>query len=437
MWYSCGLMSEKKTVETFKVQALGCRVNQYDAQQIERLLEQYGLRAADQDEVADVVALHSCAVTATAVQKTRQSIRRMMRQNPGCHAFLTGCAAGKDLVKELEGLSAKVAAGPNWLERFSEEVENLPLPVHDFHFSGESDSLLFPTFGEHTRAFLKVQDGCDIGCAYCIIPSLRKAPRDKPVDVAIAEAERLVKEGYREIVVTGVSVGLYGRNKEYSLCDVLRGIEKLEGVERIRMGSLHPEELTEEFLELWASSPKYMPHFHLSLQSGCSATLKAMRRSYTADEYRAAVERARALLDNPAFTTDVIVGFPGETDAHFEESYAFCKEIGFAKMHVFPFSPRPGTAAAEMSDQVPGNIAQERSERLQKLSDEMGAAYYAQFIGQVVPVLLEQQNSEGGWEGFSPHYVPVRIKGGVGAKGEIATVSIQSVTPEFAIGDFS
>lgn len=429
-------MSEKKTVETFKVQALGCRVNQYDAHQIERLLEQYGLREAGKDETADVVALHSCAVTATAVQKTRQSIRKMMRSNPGCYAFLTGCAASKDLVKELEGLSAKVAAGPGWLDRFSEQVEQLPLPSHDFHFSGESDSLLFPTFGEQTRAFLKIQDGCDIGCAYCIIPSLRKAPRDKAVDVAIAEAERLVKEGYREIVVTGVSVGLYGRDKEYSLCDVLRGIEQIDGVERIRMGSLHPEELTEDFLKLWASSPKFMPHFHLSLQSGCSATLKAMRRSYSADEYRAAVQRARALLDNPAFTTDVIVGFPGETDAHFEESYAFCKEIGFSKMHVFPYSPRPGTAAAGMPDQVPGNIAQERLGRLQNLSAEMGRAYHSQFVGRTVPVLLEQQIRAGEWEGYSPHYVPVRIGGSGAGKGRIVPVLIESATAEFAFGAF-
>ncbi|MFC1467797.1 tRNA (N(6)-L-threonylcarbamoyladenosine(37)-C(2))-methylthiotransferase MtaB [Verrucomicrobiota bacterium] len=429
-------MSEKKTVETFKVQALGCRVNQYDAQQIERLLEQYGLREAGKDEIADVVALHSCAVTATAVQKTRQSIRRMMRSNPGCFAFLTGCAASKDLVNELEGLSAKVAAGPDWLERFSEAVERLPLPSHDFHFSGESDSLLFPTFGEHTRAFLKIQDGCDIGCAYCIIPSLRKAPRDKPVAVAIAEAERLVKEGYREIVVTGVSVGLYGRDGEYSLCDVLRGIEKIAGVERIRMGSLHPEELTDDFLGLWASSPKFMPHFHLSLQSGCSATLKAMRRSYTAGEYRDAVERARMVLDNPAFTTDVIVGFPGETSDHFEESYEFCKAIGFSKMHVFPFSPRPGTAAAKMSDPVPGNVAQVRSERLGQLSDEMGAAYYSQFVGQTIPVLLEQQNRSGDWEGFSPHYVPVRISAGEAEKGDIRLVLVESVSSERAFGKF-
>jgi threonylcarbamoyladenosine tRNA methylthiotransferase MtaB len=423
-------MSEKKTVKTFKVQALGCRVNQYDAQQMERLLEQYGLRAAELDETADVVALHSCAVTATAVQKTRQAIRRMMRANPGCYAFLTGCAASRDLVQELEGLSAKVAAGPDWLARFSEAVEQLPLPTHEFHFEGESDSLLFPTFGENTRAFLKIQDGCDIGCAYCIIPSLRKAPRDKPVPVAVAEARKLVSDGFSEIVVTGVSVGLYGRHADYSLCDVLREIEQIDGVTRIRMGSLHPEELTDEFLALWASSKKFMPHFHLSLQSGCSKTLKAMNRSYSAAEYRSAVTRARAVLDRPSFTTDVIVGFPGETDADFEESHQFCKEIGFSKMHVFPFSPRPGTVAATMKAQVPGNIAQKRSDRLQQLSIEMAAAYYGQFVGEKLPVLLEQQNRKGEWEGFSEHYAPVRIVSPSGAKGELVSVVIKSASAD-------
>ena len=181
--------------------------------------------------------------------------------------------------------------------------------------------------------------------------------------------------------MTGVSVGLYGRGKDYSLCDVLREIEYIEGVERISMGSLHPDEMTDEFLDLWASSPKFMPHFHLSLQSGCSETLKAMRRSYSADEYRDAVKRARLVLDNPSFTTDVIVGFPNETDANFEESYNFCKEIGFAKMHVFPYSPRTGTRAAEMENQVPVSVAQNRAQKLLKLSDETGAAYYGGYWG--------------------------------------------------------
>ncbi len=430
-------MSENRVVKTFKVQALGCRVNQYDAQQIERLLEQFGLREADSEEVADIVAVHSCAVTATAVQKTRQAMRKLIRQNPNSFAFLTGCAAAKDFIEELEGLSAKVAAGPNWLERFSDEIEKLPLPKHTFHFSDEEDSALFPTFGEHTRAFLKIQDGCDIGCSYCIIPSLRKGSRDKAVDVAIEEAEKLAKSGYKEIVVTGVSVGLYGRGKDYSLCDVLSGIEKIDGVERIRMGSLHPEELTDEFLKLWASSPKFMPHFHLSLQSGCSKTLKDMRRSYSADEYRDAVKRARLVLDNPSFTTDVIVGFPGETDSDFEESFQFCKEIGFAKMHVFPFSPRPGTRAAEMDNQVPVSVAQKRAHRLLELSDETGLTYYQGFIGKTVPVLLEQNSKSNQWEGFSPHYVPVRVELESANKGDLVNVEINSATSEFVIGNLS
>ena len=191
-------MSENRVVKTFKVQALGCRVNQYDAQQIERLLEQYGLRAAAGEEIADVVVVHSCAVTATAVQKTRQSMRRLIRLNPNSFAFLTGCAAAKDFIEELEGLSAKVAAGSDWLERFSAEIEKLPLPKHTFQFFDEEDALLFPTFGEHTRAFLKIQDGCDIGCSYCIIPSLRKGSRDKSVEVAIEEARKLAESGYQK-----------------------------------------------------------------------------------------------------------------------------------------------------------------------------------------------------------------------------------------------
>lgn len=418
------MMSGK--VRSFRVQALGCKVNQYDARQIARLLENFGLHEAYGGEPAGLVVLHSCAVTAEAARKSRQMIRRLRRDNPGAYVFLTGCAAADGLAAETDGLSARVAAGPGWLERLADAVLELPLPKHDFTFSSESDELLFPSFAEQTRAFLKVQDGCDKACAYCIIWKLRKMPRDKaPADV-IAEARMLAAAGYREVVVTGINLGLYGRKKEYSLASLLQGLSEIDGLERIRLGSLHPDDLSGDLLRVWASSPKIMPHIHLSLQSGCTETLRAMNRGYTAADVLRVAARARELLGNPAFTADVIVGFPGETDVQFEASLALCRQTGFAKLHVFPFSARPGTAAAEMKEQVPGPVAQQRSERMQKLSDDAGAAFFSQFAGQRVSVLAEQQGADGFWTGFSEHYVPVRFRAEGDWKGKIVSLIAES-----------
>jgi len=433
----------KTELHTYALDVLGCKVNQYDARQIARLLEGFGLREADK-EPADLVVVHTCGVTATAVRKSRQTLRRLIRKNLDAVVFLTGCAAGEEIIEGFD-LDARIAAGAGWVQMLADELQTFSLPNPDFHLPENADELAVETFGKQTRAFLKIQDGCDAGCAYCIVPHLRKTPRDKSIKAAVAEAEALVKRGYKEIVITGVHIGLYGRGEDSSLSDILAKILDVPNIGRIRMSSLHPSELTDELLAVWASSPKVMPHVHLSLQSGSDSVLERMGRGYTSDEYAAAVERARAALDNPAITTDVIVGFPGETDEEFKETFEFCKQIGFSQMHIFTFSPRPGTRAADMPNPVDPQVAQARHQRLADLADEMSEAFNRTFIGQTVDVLVER--CKGGiCSGGSEHYIstsfhppspeaPARQGGLEKQKGTVVPVKISTASAAGLMGE--
>jgi threonylcarbamoyladenosine tRNA methylthiotransferase MtaB len=414
----------KQQLTTYLVNVLGCKVNQYDARQIEHLLENYGLRGVDCPDDADLVVIHTCAVTAAAAQKSRQAIRRMQRDNPLAKIVVTGCAADIELTQVDQDPVFRVPAGADWLQRLAEQIEGLDVPNHDLADGIVTDDFAISNFGDHTRTFLKVQDGCDIGCSFCIIPQLRKQPRDKSIAAAVSEARLLTEKGYREIVVTGVSVGLYGRDSGSSLAELLRNLVEVPDIGRIRLSSLHPGELTRELLDVWAASPNIMPHLHLSLQSGSDAVLHAMRRGYTAEEYYDAVLRARAALDNPAFTTDVIVGFPGETDTYFDESYAFCKQVGFSQMHVFTYSPRPKTIATRMGRQVNGAVASERSERLRKLGEEMAQDYHGQFAGRTVGVLVENIR-EGVAHGYSEHYIPATFATDQDLKGRVVAMTVE------------
>ncbi len=474
--------NEPKVLNTYALDVLGCKVNQYDARQIARLLEGFGLRETD-NEPADLVVVHTCGVTAMAVRKSRQTLRRMVRENPDAAVFLTGCAAGEEII---EGVSAdaRIAAGAGWVQMLADELQTFSVPNPNFHLPENADELAVETFGNQTRAFLKIQDGCDAGCAYCIVPQLRKTPRDKSIKAAVAEAKALVKRGYKEIVITGVHVGLYGRGTDMSLYDILAKIIKVPNIGRIRMSSLHPSELTDELLAVWASSANVMPHVHLSLQSGSDSVLERMGRGYTADEYAAAVERARAALsysftqggndrisslrfgsaggvalpvasesvggaslseraaNNPAITTDVIVGFPGETDEEFEETFEFCKQIGFAQMHIFNFSPRPGTRAADMLNPVDPQVAQARHQRLADLAKEMSLEFNQRFVGQIVNVLVEGFK-DGVCSGGSEHYISTSFSGlpalssaeGEKQKRTVVPVRISTASAEGLIGE--
>ncbi|MFA5688363.1 MAG: MiaB/RimO family radical SAM methylthiotransferase [Kiritimatiellales bacterium] len=416
-------------LKTYILDVLGCKVNHYDSRQIVRLLQGHGLRLADSGEAADLVIVHTCGVTAAAVQKSRQSIHRLIRRNPGAVIFITGCAASEELLAVPGKIDARIAAGPGWIQLLADELHLFSLPNPSFRLPENADELPAETFGERTRGFLKIQDGCDANCAYCIVPQLRKKPRDKDMDAALAEAEAIVRQGCKEIVVAGVHVGLYGRGKEYSLSDFLRKLTKIPALERIRMSSLHPAELTDELLNIWSGAKNMMPHLHLSLQSGSAGVLRRMGRSYSPEEFSGAVKRARAILDIPAITTDVIIGFPGETAAEFEETFNFCCAAGFADMHIFTFSPRPGTRAAGMPDAVPAQIAHERQQRLMELAGIMKENYHRKFIGRTVDVLVERAVN-GECSGGSPHYIPVQFPGAENLYRTIVPVKILSATKQ-------
>jgi threonylcarbamoyladenosine tRNA methylthiotransferase MtaB len=426
----------RSKLETFKVNVLGCKVNQYDARQIEQLLERCGLRQTDQSDDADIIVVHTCGVTAAAAQKSRQTIRRMQRDNPLAHVVVTGCAAEDELTQVDQDPVFRVPAGADWLQRLAGQLDELAMPNTVSMDGIETDTFTISRFGDHTRAFLKVQDGCDIGCSFCIIPQLRKEPRDKAIPDAVREATALTRAGYREIVVTGVSVGLYGRETGSSLAKLLAQLVTIPDIGRIRLSSLHPGELTDELLEVWATSPSIMPHLHLSLQSGSDAVLHAMRRGYTTEDYYRAVQRARAVLDNPAFTTDVIVGFPGETDTYFEESYEFCRKAGFSKMHIFTYSPRPKTMAARMPRQINGATAAERSERLHQLGESLAANYHRQFVGRNIGLLVEQVK-DGIATGYSEHYIPVQCPADGMHRGQTADVKVTDASNDGITGNFT
>jgi threonylcarbamoyladenosine tRNA methylthiotransferase MtaB len=288
------------------------------------------------------------------------------------------------------------------------------------------DHLPVREFQGHARAFLKVQDGCDIGCSFCIVPRLRRKPRDKPIELVVEEARTLASNGHRELVVSGVSVGLYGKEDGGpNLAEVLRRIIALPDVERIRLSSLHPREVTEELLEAWASSPKMMPHVHLPLQAGSNRVLEAMRRNYSAEEFLAAVERARAALDDPAFNTDVIVGFPGETAEDFEETRRVSREAEFSRMHIFPYSVRPHTTAARLPDRVSSTEAKARARQLKEDAASLALAYARRFEGQTASVLAENFDPDTGrYDGYTERYIPVSFTGPPGLRGDVVKVRL-------------
>lgn len=400
---------------------LGCKVNQYDAQQIRELLELSGAVPAE-DDAPDIAIVHSCGVTATALQKSRQAVRAAHRRSPGGFVIMTGCGCALPAFVPPPEAAACIAPHEHWLTELSEVLQRLPLDLNPAAISEHSEHIGIHSFAGHTRAFLKIQNGCSIGCAYCIVPRLRGYLYDKPLPEILAEARALGGSGHKEIIVSGVSVGLHGR-----LAEAMRVLCTENVAPRLRLSSLHPNELSDELLEVWASFKCMMPHIHLPLQSGSDRVLKRMRRNYTRDAFLQAVEKARSRLNNPAITTDVIVGFPGETEEDFGDTLEFCRTIGFSRMHVFPFSPRPGTPAEKMPDRAASGEIRARAEKLRALGRDLAQEYCEAFIGRDVDVLVEQRTAKGICSGYSEHYVPVEFEGSAEDQGNICRVRADKI----------
>ncbi|WP_314724828.1 tRNA (N(6)-L-threonylcarbamoyladenosine(37)-C(2))-methylthiotransferase MtaB [Enterocloster bolteae] len=407
---------------------LGCKVNAYETEAMQQQLEERGYEIVPFDQKADVYIINTCSVTNIADRKSRQMLHRAKKLNPEAVVVAAGCyvQVASDALKEDD--SVDIIVGNNNKARLADILEEYMKDrqgdeggyVLDIARAREYEELHVSRLGEHTRAFIKVQDGCNQFCSYCIIPYARGRVRSrKPEDVE-AEVKGLVARGYREVVLTGIHLSSYGtEHMEGSpvkggdwdsgpLWDLIERIHRVEGLERIRLGSLEPRIITREFAEKLAGLPEFCPHFHLSLQSGCDATLKRMNRHYTTEDYLRRCGILREIFDQPAITTDVIAGFPGETEEEFEETRRFLETVRFYEMHVFKYSKRQGTRAAVMEDQVSEQVKARRSDVLLELEKTMSREYRERFAGSRVSVLFEEAAEIGGkWYmmGHTPQYV--------------------------------
>ena len=392
---------------------LGCKVNQYETNAMMQKMIEAGYEVVDFETKADIYIINTCTVTNMADKKSRQMLRRVKEINPEAILVAVGCYAqvAKEKLEQIPEID--LILGINEKNDIVKYVEQASKNTYVSDVLHQTEFLDFGdvTYTEKTRAVIKVQDGCNQFCSYCIIPYARGRIRSRKPESVIKEITDVAKEGIKEVVITGIHIASYGKdfNTEYRLIDLLEEIQKVDGIQRIRLGSLEPTLITEEFVTRLKKLSKICDHFHLSLQSGCDETLKRMNRKYTTNQFRNVVELLRNAYPEVHLTTDVIVGFPGETEEEFNKTYEFLKEIKFYKMHVFKYSPRSGTVAAKMPNQIDGNIKEERSNKLIELSDKNEKEYNQQYIGKEVEVLLEEREGEY-LKGHTTNYMVVKMK---------------------------
>ena len=405
----------EKTVAFY---TLGCKVNQYETNAMEQQFIQNNYKIVENTEKADIYVINTCTVTNMADRKSRQMLRRVKEINQSAVIVVCGCYA-QVAKTELEQIpEVDIILGINEKNKIVQIVEeylsskNNIIEVADVSKQKEFLDFGDVTYTEKNRAVIKVQDGCNMFCSYCLIPYARGRIRSRKIENVVSEIEKIAKQGIKEVVITGIHVASYGKdfeNENIRLINLLEEINKIEGIERIRLSSLEPTIVDEEFAQRLSKLEKICDHFHLSLQSGCDATLKRMNRKYTTARYKEATEILRKYYPSANFTTDVIVGFPGETDEEFNQTYQFLKEIGFYKMHIFKYSPRKGTVAEKLPNQVDGNIKEERSKKLIELSNNMQNEKNSQYIGKTVKVLFEEYEN-GYYKGHTTNYMVVKVK---------------------------
>lgn len=423
---------------------LGCKVNSYETEAMQQLLEEHGYEIVPFHDCADVYIINTCSVTNIADRKSRQMLHRAKKQNPEAVVVAAGCyvqAAAKELEKDaavdlIIGNNKKTELIPI-LESFLADRGEQKNRSHliEIGETGEYETLRIKKIADHTRAFIKVQDGCNQFCSYCIIPYTRGRVRSREAEDVRKEVQELAAGGYREIVLTGIHLSSYGLDLQHgeNLLELIRSLHDIEGLERIRLGSLEPRIVTEAFANALASMEKVCPHFHLSLQSGCNETLARMNRRYSTEEYEACCGFMRKAFHNPAITTDVIVGFPGETEAEFEQTKAYLERIHFYEMHIFKYSKREGTRAAQMTDQVPEQIKTFRSEALLALERQMSAEFRQSLLGQERDVLLEEEVTIEGiryMTGYTREYVKAVVPFAEGNKNMVVKGRLERILTE-------
>lgn len=411
---------------------LGCKVNSYETEAMSQLLANAGYEIVSFSEKADVYIVNTCSVTNMADRKSRQMLHKAKKMNEGAIVVATGCYVQTASEKIAEDLSIDIIVGNNkkkeiveiLQEYFKEHKKNY---IIDINKTDEYEDLEIATVTEHTRAHLKIQDGCNNFCSYCIIPYARGRIRSRKMESIKDELERLANNGFKEVVFTGINLSCYDDNGK-KLIDVIELAENTEGIERIRLGSLDPEVVTEEFAHRLSKVTKICPHFHLSMQSGCDTTLKAMNRHYTSEEYYNKCMLLREKFINPAFTTDVIVGFPQESDEDYATTREFVKKVGFSELHVFKYSRRDGTVAAKMIGQVDETIKSKRSEDLISVGESLKENYRKEKIGEKVSVLFEEEKEINGIKyqvGHTKEYIEVAVETKENLAGKIEEVFLK------------
>jgi len=423
---------------------LGCKVNQYETEAISSLFEKNEYEVVDFEEKADVYVINTCTVTNLSDRKSRQMIRKAKKINDASIVVVTGCYAqtASEEVAEIPGVNLIIGTKErnkiiDYIKELEQERKQF-IAVDNIMKTMDFEELGVDSYKERTRAFLKIQEGCSQFCSYCIIPYARGPIRSRHPEDVISEVKKLALNGFKEVVLTGIHVASYGKDiKNTSLIDILQRVHQVEGIERIRLGSLEPTTITEEFIKVAKTLEKLCPHYHISLQSGCDMTLKRMNRKYSTGEYKKVVGLLRSNFTDVAITTDVMVGFPGETIEEFEETYKFLEEISFAQMHVFKYSRRKGTPADLFPNQVEPEVKDYRSNRILELSKKNTFLFNNRYIGSTVNVLFEQElkDDDSMMEGLTPNYIRTLVKGPKDIKGNILRVKLIDAHEDYVYGD--
>lgn len=425
---------------------LGCKVNHYETEAIWQLFQEQGYTRVDFESTSDVYVINTCTVTNTGDKKSRQVIRRAIRKNPDAVICVTGCYAQTSPAEILAIPGVDIVVGTqdrvkmlDYINRYKEERQPINA-VGNIMKNRVYEELDVPAFTDRTRASLKIQEGCNNFCTFCIIPWARGLMRSRDPEEVIRQAQQLVDAGYKEIVLTGIHTGGYGEDmKDYNLAMLLKDLEKqVKGLQRLRISSIEASQITDEVIQVMNDSKVIVRHLHIPLQSGSNSVLKRMRRKYTMEFFAERLNRLKEALPGLAVTSDVIVGFPGETEEEFMETYNFISEHQFSELHVFPYSKRTGTPAARMDEQVDEDIKNERVHRLISLSDQLAKEYAAQFEGEVLEVIPEEisKSGDGLYEGYTDNYLKVIFKGSEDMIGQIVKVKITKAGYPYNEGQF-
>jgi threonylcarbamoyladenosine tRNA methylthiotransferase MtaB len=411
---------------------LGCKLNFSETSTISRNFKEKGFDVVGYNSEADIYVINTCSVTENADKKCRQSIKKVQNINPNAFIAVVGCYAQLKPEEIAKNLGVDLVLGSeekfNILDHLNNLEKNKTPEIYSCEISELSRFDSSHSEADRTRSFLKVQDGCDYSCTYCTIPLARGKSRNKEISALVKETEEIAKAGIKEIILTGVNIGDFGRSTDESFFDLIRALEKVEGIERIRISSIEPNLLTDEIIEFVSSSKKILNHFHIPLQSGCNKTLAKMQRRYNRELFKSRVEKIKELMPDAFIGVDVIVGFPGETDEDFSDAYDFLNNLNASFYHVFSYSERPNTKSANFDHKVPHNIITERSKKLHKLTDEKQLSFYKMYLGEEAMVLFESSKKNGLMFGFTENYIKVETEYDPNLIGKIVKVKLLDIS---------